>query len=448
MNENYLSITELNSTYQTQTQTQTSYEYEYYFLIQILIELIIFTGNLFIILVIRLNKTLFSNNTLRIVLSLSITDLLLSIMVLPFTFYSQISFSNWNLGFHTCALWLASDIQLTTTSIFHLCSISYERYLSVAKPVQFRNNIKKRIMFLITFNWLISFILVTLPFLLISNIRPSFIYREPNSCFLYSSVFMSYTTTISFWIPLVFMVFFGLRSVYLIRKIDKSHLRMNSHSTITDTTPRSSFQDFESVNINNTRKNSDQCLGMGKKFSLDYVVKKRSNSMSYFNSGSKMCRKMPINDEASSCSSFLPNKQILGNQRPRNESFQSEELSILRRLSSLRKLSRFSGLRRSLFGKSIRKELKAQKTLTIALIVFLLSYFPLFTFLTVSSFTDIFLSFKSDVTSKVQEEPTLKDILFYSTTWLGYSSAAVNPFLQFFLNNNFKNALKICFRKK
>lgn len=232
--------------------------YEHFYFLQILILLFILLGNGLIILLIRLNKSLYANNTLLIVLSLSVTDLLLSIMVLPFTFYSQLLYPKWNLGFAPCVLWLSSDIQLTTTSIFHLCSITYERYLSIARPVQFRINIRKRILTIIVFNWTFSFLTVTLPFLALIAFRPNLVYRHDSYCFLFSSFFVAYTTLITFWIPLVLMVFFGLRAVYLIRKIDKSHIKMNPQlSIIGELTPRNSYVESD---ISKESKNSTQNL--------------------------------------------------------------------------------------------------------------------------------------------------------------------------------------------
>ena len=105
--------------------------------------------------------SLSNNNTTKIVLSLSITDLLLSILVMPFTFYSEINVSVWKLGHKVCVLWLSSDLHLTTTSIFHLCSLAYERYLSVAKPIKFRKKLQQRALILIACGWLLSFAFIS-----------------------------------------------------------------------------------------------------------------------------------------------------------------------------------------------------------------------------------------------------------------------------------------------
>jgi hypothetical protein len=139
---------------------------------------------------------------------------------------------------------------------------------------------------------------------------------------------------------------------------------------------------------------------------------------------------------------------------------------------------------------STRKELQAQKTLTIVLVVFVLCYFPLFTYITFTSIIQMLKgeinnnnrnNFSNNLTyesifdydhynysnssifndkrygyfngssiykSKFQAKKYTSDIVFYFTTWLGYSSAAMNPLLHIFLNSNFKNALITCLNSR
>ena len=164
-----------------------------YHFILVTIECFVFFGNIFLILLISCNKILYkNNNTTKIVLSLSITDLLLSILVMPFTLYSEINVSVWNLGHKVCVLWLSSDLHLTTTSIFHLCSLSYERYLSVAKPIKFRKK-QQRAIILIACGWLLSFLFITLPFLVLSFLNKDHFYLE-NRCGFFHDIFIIYTT--------------------------------------------------------------------------------------------------------------------------------------------------------------------------------------------------------------------------------------------------------------
>ncbi|RNA18700.1 5-hydroxytryptamine receptor 1A [Brachionus plicatilis] len=391
----------------------------------------VFVGNLLIILVIRLKKSLYENNTLRIVLSLSVADLFLSISVLPFTTYAQLNYPEWGLGFYPCAFWLANDLQLKTTSIYHLCSITYERYLSIAKPMLFRINIQKRIMHLVLFNWSASFALITLPFLVLLTADTHSVYAA--TCSISSSVFVAYFTIITFWVPLTIMMFFGSRAVYLIRKIDKSHLKMNC-KLLTDVTPRNSFLISES---SKDSRHSVQCLD------VKAQARKRANSLNYIYKRRKKenfklkniptITVMEVHQTSPDSGNFGGE---FGSVANREESQMSDDSGLVLRSEGARRPSRLSAFRLSIFGNPIRKELKAQKTLTIALIVFLFSYFPYFTFLTLMSFM------KLADQRWLSQDAEFVTFVFYLTSWLAYSSAAINPLLQFLLNNNLKNSLK------
>ncbi len=114
--------------FKTDTNSTDKYIYykpqkDYYWLFLVIIGIWIFIGNFIVVLLILKYKQIFNNNTTKIILSLSVTDLCLSIFVLPFALYTQVNRSEWNLGYYTCLLWLGFDMQLTTTSIFHLVSI-------------------------------------------------------------------------------------------------------------------------------------------------------------------------------------------------------------------------------------------------------------------------------------------------------------------------------------
>ena len=393
--------------------------FQSYHFIFITIEFFVFFGNVSLILLISCNKILYkNNNTTKIVLSLSITDLLLSLLVMPFTFYSEINVSIWNLGHKVCVLWLSSDLHLTTTSIFHLCSLSYERYLSVAKPIKFRKKLQQRVLILIACGWLLSFVLITLPFLVLSFLNKDHFYLG-NRCGFFHNTFIIYTTVISFWLPLILMIFYGVKTMMLIKNIDRMHQKNSSSKLISlieaERTKRAALN-----KINNNEQNEIQ---------------------------------------------ILPN-----NASPSSHS----------RL----KTAIFKGLHSS------RKETQAQKTLSIVLVVFIVSYFPVFTFITTNALVDFFASkntkehlnsnvdftnvynltlnstyllknsrqtSNSNMTAslwyffeaeKTQESINFLDRIFYSTTWVGYSSAAMNPLIHLFLNSNFNTSLVNCFSFK
>ena len=394
--------------YQTQTGKNSTMQFEFYHLFQIVIELFVLIGNLFLIVLISANKTLYTNNnTTKIVLSLSITDLMLSILVMPFTFYLQVNNSVWNLGPRLCILWLSSDLHLTTTSIFHLCALSYERYLGVAEPIKFRKKLRQRVTLLIMSGWMLSFALVTLPFLVLSFLNKNY-FHSSNVCGYNHNSFIIYTTLITFWLPLVMMIFYGVKAMRIIKKIDTMHQRKQTVKLINVTRRIMELNDLKKRN-----NNVDTEIDVEREKAVENIVDK----------------------------------------------------VVAPRAAVSQNLSRFRmAIKRNMVH--TRKEMQAQNTLKIVLVVFVVSYFPIFTYITTTSLMDMFVPVKDSghliryfnvtelhLRSSVAENDAFDlrkyvlDAIFYLTTWIGYSSAAMNPLIHLFLNKNFKNVLISYFKK-
>jgi hypothetical protein len=555
-----------NMTLDLQDSIVYNRNYEYHWLLLLIIEFSVLIGNFCMIFLILCDKNLYTNNTTKIVLSLSITDLLMSILVLPFTLYSQVSYFEWRLGFGSCILWLSSDIQLTTTSIFHLVSISYERYLSVLKPIKFRNKMKKRITRLIVLNWSLSFVFCTLPFFILSNFYRDNIYLmnkkyigDAHLCgfFSRSRKFLGYATFITFWLPLGMMIFLGIKTMGKIGKMDRRKSRNLIAYSQSERTPRASadscnddgaplkeptFRDSSGMRIAKTTMLSVKLVNDRPEYKINNASKEfqkknqaiRSSSLHStlvkWNNGRQAIRERKKSnyshiksnyhektvdvdipkiqltnyEEDSNCNnrkkSSTDSNWIMeaaqpykidskGSIRPANKLtdptsyFSLSNYTQARRASSPSSaklnLYRFS---RTLFGNNLlaRKELQAQKTLTIVLIVFVLCYLPLFTFITITSIIDdrdnledegasklfypydnlnlsqtilhngSFFNSTSLLTSQDHYDPlkpTYMDYVFNYLTWLGYISAAMNPFLHLTMNNNFKNAFKNFFAR-
>ncbi|XP_028652015.1 trace amine-associated receptor 8a-like [Erpetoichthys calabaricus] len=116
--------------------------------------LITICGNLIVIISISHFKQLHSPNNF-LVLSLATADLLLGLIVLPFSMVRMVE-TCWYLGPFFCRLHTCIDMLLCTASIFHLCFISIDRYYAVCDPLHYANKINTNVICLfIALAWIL-----------------------------------------------------------------------------------------------------------------------------------------------------------------------------------------------------------------------------------------------------------------------------------------------------
>ncbi|XP_039387033.1 trace amine-associated receptor 4-like [Mauremys reevesii] len=115
-------------------------------------------GNMLVIISIAHFKQLHSPTNF-LICSMATTDFLLSFMVMPYSMIKSID-SCWYFGDLFCKIHTFCDIMLCTTSIFHLCFISVDRYYAVCDPLHYVTKITIPVIVLfLLISWSVPFLL-------------------------------------------------------------------------------------------------------------------------------------------------------------------------------------------------------------------------------------------------------------------------------------------------
>lgn len=138
-----------------------------------------------------------------LIASLAVTDLLVSILVMPISALYTVS-QTWTLGQVMCDIWLSSDITCCTASILHLCVIALDRYWAITDAVEYsKKRTPVRAAGMIATAWVIA----------ISISLPPFFWRqvkaeEMTSCNVNTDhiFYTIYSTFGAFYIPTLLLI--------------------------------------------------------------------------------------------------------------------------------------------------------------------------------------------------------------------------------------------------
>ncbi|XP_041346579.1 D(1) dopamine receptor-like [Pyrgilauda ruficollis] len=119
-------------------------------------------GNALVCLAVLRFPHLRSKVTNLFVVSLAVSDLLVAVLVMPWSAASDV-LGFWPFGAF-CDLWVAFDIMCCTASILHLCLISLERYWAITDPFCYQRRVTQRLAFVtIGVAWLLSLLISFIP---------------------------------------------------------------------------------------------------------------------------------------------------------------------------------------------------------------------------------------------------------------------------------------------
>uniref|UniRef100_UPI00358F6775 5-hydroxytryptamine receptor 1A-like n=1 Tax=Myxine glutinosa TaxID=7769 RepID=UPI00358F6775 len=343
-------------------------------------------GNACVIAVVVLERAL-QNVANYLICSLAVTDLLVSVLVLPMAALYQV-LERWTLGQVLCDIFIALDILCCTSSILHLCVIALDRYWAIVDPINYVNRrTPRRAALLISLTWLVGFSISIPPML---GWRTPEDRSDPNACVVSQDYgYTIYSTFGAFYIPLILMLFLYWRifkaARFRIRKRagKKNNPRAPSRpSTILGVRLRAErSQDLQDGE--NERKTMMDCSGT---------------------SGSMFNGTLNLKDEQ-------PSQPI----NLRTEEKQHNGLVQQSKAPCRRKIA-------------LARERKTVKTLGIIMGTFVLCWLPFFIVTLVLPFCKLSCS----------PPPTLAAVI----NWLGYSNSLLNPIIYAFFNKDFQNAFK------
>jgi hypothetical protein len=192
-------------------------------------------GNVLVIYVV-LNYGRLKTVTNTYLLHLALSDLVF-LSGIPF-FISSIITRSWIFGSFICKIFFLTQGVNQYTSIIILALLSFDRFLAVchsAKSITWRSRVNPNILLILI--WIFSFLLM-LPIIIFttlhetvsSDVQCTVILPLSQSRSLYF-IYVAYTSTITFFIPLSLMTFFHIKIVHRLQyKIPKQHRR--SHTSM------------------------------------------------------------------------------------------------------------------------------------------------------------------------------------------------------------------------
>lgn len=104
----------------------------------ILIMLVTFLGNFMVCLIVYLHRRLRTVTNFFIV-SLAVSDLLISVLSVPFRIHQTLHNGIWCLGYELCLTWILTDLTCACASICNLAAISVDRYIAIVHPFRYHS---------------------------------------------------------------------------------------------------------------------------------------------------------------------------------------------------------------------------------------------------------------------------------------------------------------------
>lgn len=139
--------------------------------------------------------------------SLAFADFLVGLVVMPVSAVHEVLDHYWTFGINACDVWRSLDVLFSTASILNLCVISLDRYWAITDPFTYPTKMSRRRAYrLIAAVWVCSSVISFPAIIWWRLVRAEPVPRH--TCpFTNSTGYLIFSSTISFYVPLLVMVF-------------------------------------------------------------------------------------------------------------------------------------------------------------------------------------------------------------------------------------------------
>ncbi|XP_052103964.1 5-hydroxytryptamine receptor 2C-like [Mytilus californianus] len=416
--------------HQNSTNSSTSMETEYNWAILLWSPLIIFgiAGNILVCMAISMEKRL-QTVTNYFLLSLAVTDLLVCVIVMPFSIINEFT-GQWLFGPVLCDFYVTADVFMCTSSILHLCTISLERFMAIRAPLSNRNKSKTVVILKIIMVWVIA-VTISSPITILGFIDESNV-LSGDYCVLSNKHFMIYGSICAFFIPLFIMILSYSITLYLLIRQSKKCQRGNHNgkpiirrSLSRKPVQRRPYVRFQSKLtspngsiVGNADNQFSPMIGrkQGRKQrlhpSLTFPIQKNTPYLSPGDvSPEKEC-------------SVYHSQEVLNSKWGKKTHFNLSSPSALSRLIKKHQMELKEARIKT---DDVQTEQKASKVIGIVFIIFVVCWAPFFI---------------SNITSALCDKCHFSQTLISTFVWLGYLSSTINPIIYTMFNKTFKMTFK------
>lgn len=307
--------------------------------------------------------------------SLAFADFLVGLVVMPVSAVQEVLDHYWTFGINACDVWRSLDVLFSTASILNLCVISLDRYWAITDPFTYPTKMSRRRAYrLIAAVWVCSGVISFPAIIWWRLVRTEPV--PPNTCpFTNSTGYLIFSSTISFYVPLLVMVFTYYR-IYT-AAVTQTRCQRLGTKVLSSTLSGSGSGGGSGAGRG--------CLGSGSgsgggRMELTLRIHRGGGGGSGSGSAAAKCTSAPA---------------------PHGGGY-TRAHQLQKNFSLSRKLSKLS------------REKKAAKTLGIVMGVFIICWMPFFVVNLLSGFCHEGCVFKDQVLSSV-------------VTWLGWINSGMNP---------------------